>query len=191
MGRLRRRLHVSPRPARSRRIHCTAAILCGLEVGLFSQGTWTALPRLPGDPRAADIKALAPDGIWVLDGETRAYHRDGTRWTAMDLPATVTALDGFASDDLWAVGSRRPRPRGPRRRVRGGSQHTQVPHRGRQSRTNRGSRATARLRDQGKGMVPAERHHGGPGHRQDPRSRLRGIGEQRPAYKVIIVSLKR
>ncbi|WP_033317965.1 hypothetical protein [Streptomyces yerevanensis] len=67
---------------------------------------WTALPKLPGDPRAADIKALAPDDIWVLDGGTRAYHWDGTRWTAMDLPTTVTALDGVASDDLWAVGDR-------------------------------------------------------------------------------------
>ncbi|WP_189321332.1 hypothetical protein [Streptomyces flaveus] len=67
---------------------------------------WTALPELPGDPRAADIKALAPDDIWVLDGGTRAYHWDGTRWTAMDLPTTVAALDGVASDDLWAVGSR-------------------------------------------------------------------------------------
>lgn len=77
---------------------------------------WTPLPKLPGDPRASDIKALAPDDIWVLgwvlggengeDVETRAYHWDGTRWTAMDLPTTVTALDGVASDDLWAVGSR-------------------------------------------------------------------------------------
>jgi hypothetical protein len=67
---------------------------------------WTALPKLPGDPRAADIKALAPDDIWVLDGGTRAYHWDGTRWAAMDLPTTVTSLDGVASDDLWAVGSR-------------------------------------------------------------------------------------
>jgi hypothetical protein len=47
--------------------------------------------------RDAGIKVLASDDIWVLDGETRAYHWDGTRWTAMDLPATVTALDGFAS----------------------------------------------------------------------------------------------
>ncbi|MFC4468062.1 hypothetical protein ACFPH6_26600 [Streptomyces xiangluensis] len=67
---------------------------------------WTALPKLPGDPRAADIKALAPDDIWVLDGGTVAYHWDGTRWTGMDLPTNVTGLDGVASDDLWAVGSR-------------------------------------------------------------------------------------
>ncbi|MGI5198933.1 hypothetical protein ACQEVY_35770 [Streptomyces sp. CA-288835] len=67
---------------------------------------WTPLPKLPGDPRASDIKALAPDDIWVLDGGTGAYHWDGTRWTAMDLPTTVTALDGAASDDLWAVGDR-------------------------------------------------------------------------------------
>lgn len=69
---------------------------------------WTALPELPDDPRVSDIKAFAPDDIWVLDGGTRAYHWDGTRWTAMDLPIPVSALDGVASDDLWAVGSRDP-----------------------------------------------------------------------------------
>ncbi|WP_328665839.1 hypothetical protein OG905_01950 [Streptomyces sp. NBC_00322] len=67
---------------------------------------WTALPKLPDDHRAADVRAFAADDIWVLDGRTGAQHWDGTRWTAMDLPVTVTALDGVASDDLWAVGSR-------------------------------------------------------------------------------------
>ncbi|WP_200304093.1 hypothetical protein [Streptomyces adelaidensis] len=69
---------------------------------------WTALPKLPGDPRADDVRAFAADDIWVVDGQTRTYHWDGTRWTAMDLPVTVTALDGVAPDDLWAVGHHEP-----------------------------------------------------------------------------------
>ncbi|MGP3981839.1 hypothetical protein [Streptomyces sp. KR80] len=67
---------------------------------------WTALPKLPDGHQAADVKAFAADDIWVVDGQTGAYHWDGTRWTAMDLPVTVSALDGVASDDLWAVGYR-------------------------------------------------------------------------------------
>ncbi|WP_128381030.1 hypothetical protein [Streptomyces cavernae] len=65
---------------------------------------WTALPELPDGHRVIDVRAFTADDIWVLDGETGAYHWDGTGWTAMDLPVTVTALDGVAPDDLWAVG---------------------------------------------------------------------------------------
>ncbi|HCA88263.1 MAG TPA: hypothetical protein DEQ61_24065 [Streptomyces sp.] len=67
---------------------------------------WTALPPLPDGHRAADVRAFAADDIWVVDGRSRAYHWDGAGWTATDLPATVGALDGVASDDLWAVGHR-------------------------------------------------------------------------------------
>ncbi|TLS45389.1 hypothetical protein FE633_15095 [Streptomyces montanus] len=63
---------------------------------------WTALPKLPNGHRAMNVRALAADDIWALDGE--AYHWDGTRWTTAELPIVVSALDGVASDDLWAVG---------------------------------------------------------------------------------------
>ncbi|MGP4049586.1 hypothetical protein [Streptomyces sp. 2A115] len=69
---------------------------------------WTALPELPDDPRASDVKAFASNDIWVLDGQSGAYHWDGSRWTTMDLPTSVSALDGVAPDDLWAVGDRGP-----------------------------------------------------------------------------------
>ncbi|TLS44688.1 hypothetical protein FE633_19190 [Streptomyces montanus] len=69
---------------------------------------WTALPELPDGRRVKDVRAFTEDDIWVLDGKTGAYHWDGTGWTAMDLPVTVTALDGVASDDLWAVGYHYP-----------------------------------------------------------------------------------
>ncbi|MFG2195999.1 hypothetical protein [Streptomyces sp. NPDC048639] len=69
---------------------------------------WTALPGLPGGLRPADVRAFAPDDIWVLDGRTGAHHWDGTRWTVLTLPVSVSALDGVAPDDLWAVGSRAP-----------------------------------------------------------------------------------
>ncbi|MEU6084367.1 hypothetical protein [Streptomyces sp. NPDC047108] len=73
---------------------------------------WTPVPRLPDDPRIADVRAFAPDDIWVLGGGTRAYHWDGARWTALDLPVTAGALDGVAPDDVWAVGSRDRDPGG-------------------------------------------------------------------------------
>ncbi|GAA3794539.1 hypothetical protein GCM10023083_32350 [Streptomyces phyllanthi] len=82
--------------------------LSSVRMAHWDGARWTALPELPDDPRASDVKAFAPDDIWVLDGQSRAYHWDGSRWTAMDLPIPVSALDGAASDDLWAVGRRDP-----------------------------------------------------------------------------------
>ncbi|MFE9643265.1 hypothetical protein ACFYO0_03710 [Streptomyces sp. NPDC006365] len=69
---------------------------------------WTALPKLPNDPRVSDVRAFDTDDIWVLDDQSNAYHWDGTSWTAMKLPVTITALDGVAPDDLWAVGFHEP-----------------------------------------------------------------------------------
>lgn len=65
---------------------------------------WTALPELPDGHRATDVRAFAADDIWVLGGQGTAHHWDGVRWTATKLPITAGALDGVASDDLWAAG---------------------------------------------------------------------------------------
>lgn len=65
---------------------------------------WTALPELPDGHRATDVRAFAADDIWVLGDEGTAHHWNGTRWAVRRLPVTAVALDGVASDDLWAVG---------------------------------------------------------------------------------------
>ncbi|KPC94854.1 hypothetical protein [Streptomyces albus] len=71
---------------------------------------WTPLPGPPpgtaGSRGIVDVRAFAADDIWALRGDSVAYHWDGARWSATELPATVRALDGVASDDLWAVGHR-------------------------------------------------------------------------------------
>ena len=84
---------------------------------------WSALPKLPNDPRASDVRAFAADDIWVLDGQSAAYHWDGARWTAMDLPVTAVALDGVASHDLWAVGPHSPHSPAENRAARHAARH--------------------------------------------------------------------
>ncbi|MEU9468503.1 hypothetical protein AB0D78_17930 [Streptomyces avermitilis] len=67
--------------------------------------SWTSLAENPTG-RIGDLKAFGPDDVWVLDGQAEARHWDGSRWTTRALPAEAASLDGTASDDLWAVGSR-------------------------------------------------------------------------------------
>ncbi|UUU24502.1 hypothetical protein [Streptomyces sp. DSM 40750] len=68
--------------------------------------SWSALESVPRG-RLVDLKAFGPDDVWVLVGRDQAQHWDGSRWTAMTLPAGgLASLDGMATDDLWAVGSR-------------------------------------------------------------------------------------
>ncbi|QEU92301.1 hypothetical protein CP970_16550 [Streptomyces kanamyceticus] len=65
---------------------------------------WQRVQRPPG--AVTDAKVLAPDDVWVLNGQQQAYHWDGGRWSSHELPAHATALGGTARDGLWAVGFR-------------------------------------------------------------------------------------
>lgn len=78
----------------------------GTRIVRWDGTSWSALESVPGG-RLVDLKAFAPDDVWVLSDHDRAEHWDGTRWTATTLPVGgIAALDGSATDDLWAVGHR-------------------------------------------------------------------------------------
>lgn len=75
---------------------------------------WSTVPEPPAAPEGpttpaptlSDIVAFGPDDVSMLVGGKRLAHWDGARWTTTELPAEAKALDGTASDDLWAVGFR-------------------------------------------------------------------------------------
>ncbi|MFO0633583.1 MAG: hypothetical protein U0168_12095 [Nannocystaceae bacterium] len=73
------------------------------DVAHFDGTTWTTVDGL--DHGAAAIWASATDDVWVADGDELS-HFDGSGWTATELDGVggISAMWGFASDDLWGVG---------------------------------------------------------------------------------------
>ncbi|SDH44626.1 hypothetical protein [Nonomuraea jiangxiensis] len=65
---------------------------------------WHELPAYPW--QAIDVRVFAPGDVWLLAGDRRAGHWDGTRWRTRTLPAHASALGAAAPDDMWAVGHR-------------------------------------------------------------------------------------
>ncbi|WP_306335545.1 hypothetical protein [Streptomyces sp. KL118A] len=78
----------------------------GASAARWDGNRWRRVPRPPLDGPAEGIKAFAPDDVWVVAGQRRVLHWDGSRWNTHALPAEPTALDGASGDDLWAVGHR-------------------------------------------------------------------------------------
>ncbi|TGB09447.1 hypothetical protein [Streptomyces sp. MZ04] len=57
-----------------------------------------------------DVEVIAPDDVWVLEGDGDVTHWDGARWTPTPMPAEVADLSGTSGDDVWAVGHRESGP---------------------------------------------------------------------------------
>ncbi|HET7483681.1 MAG TPA: hypothetical protein VFK89_12570 [Actinomycetota bacterium] len=84
--------------------------------------TWTraVLPTIGPFAHLTGIKAFASNDIWAVGDEipadgrypdTFAMHYDGTSWTQAFTPSpgrytSLTAIDGSAPNDIWAVGHR-------------------------------------------------------------------------------------
>lgn len=81
---------------------------------LWDGTRWAPLDSDPaGDAPAGpltDVEVISQDDVWVLQGDGKVTHWDGSRWTVTPMPAKVAALAGSAADDVWAVGSRTTGP---------------------------------------------------------------------------------
>lgn len=82
---------------------------------------WTTV-RTPSPPEGAqlnDVAAIGTDDVWAVGhtnpgdpGNALAMHWNGTRWTSVPVPQPggdgfdyLLAVDGVATDDVWAVGA--------------------------------------------------------------------------------------
>src|SRR5262245_23141231 len=80
---------------------------------------WTTYRSHVPAPALAAVAAIAPGDAWAVGYDTAdrpctyqalAEHWDGTRWRVTRTPnprrkaITLTAVDGVAGDDVWAVG---------------------------------------------------------------------------------------
>ncbi|MET8683972.1 hypothetical protein ABZV77_07115 [Streptomyces sp. NPDC004732] len=85
-----------------------------LRYALWDGTRWKPLDSAPeGDAPAGqltDVEVITQDDVWVLQGDGKVTHWDGSRWTVTPMPAKVAALAGSATDDVWAVGSRTTGP---------------------------------------------------------------------------------
>jgi hypothetical protein len=74
-------------------------------------GTWhTAIIFNGSGTTITAVEAVAPDDVWVLASGTM-HHFDGVNWFTVSYPVpsgmggSLSSLDGWASDDVWAGGS--------------------------------------------------------------------------------------
>lgn len=80
-----------------------AAQETGPGIARWDGSRWHRVPKPPG-PLGTPV-VFGADDVWGASGH-HARHWDGKRWNTVRLPATAGALDGRATDDLWAVGHR-------------------------------------------------------------------------------------
>ena len=52
----------------------------------------------------ADSAVLAPDDVWLVQGDDSSLHWDGHRWRKVAMPTRATAISAVAANDIWAVG---------------------------------------------------------------------------------------
>ncbi|MBW5420920.1 hypothetical protein GKQ77_04955 [Streptomyces sp. BG9H] len=77
---------------------------------LWDGTRWGPVKNAPAGP-LTHVEVIAPDDVWVLQGDGKVTHWDGRRWTVTPMPAKrIVALAGSAPDDVWAVGSRTTGP---------------------------------------------------------------------------------
>ncbi|MGW0530707.1 hypothetical protein [Streptomyces sp. NPDC003032] len=88
----------------------TAAAPENARYALWDGTRWGPVRNAPTGP-LTDVEVIAPDDVWVLQGDGTVTHWDGSRWAVTPMPAKkVVALAGSARDDVWAVGSRTTGP---------------------------------------------------------------------------------
>lgn len=72
---------------------------------------WSVVPGLPLDWAVAGVGARSLDGrsaddVWLLNVESRVAHWDGSTWTELPTPVSVSVLSIFAAPwgEVWVVG---------------------------------------------------------------------------------------